>query len=90
MFLDHCWVICGVIRNDPSREAEQLCYLYPEIVINPTNPTCATALELDKSVMGCASTHSTVNISVGSGTAHEEGSPQETEEFVLPQTPSGV
>ena len=72
MFLDHRWVLFGAIRNDPSRENQPR---YPYLrIIDPTNCTCATTLELDKSVVEHASICSTINITIGSGASHEEGS----------------
>lgn len=72
MFLDHRWVLFGAIRNDPNQDADRLYHPYLEI-IDPTNPTCATTLELDNNVVKHSSARSSVDISVGSGACHEDG-----------------
>jgi len=72
VFLDHRWVLFGAIRNDPNKDPNRLRQPYLEI-IDPTNPASVTTLELDKSVVEHTSSHSTVDISVGSGAGHEEG-----------------
>ena len=70
IFLDNRWVLFGAIPSGPTRGADLVGYPFLEI-IDPTCPTYATRLELDKSVLRHTSAYTTVDISVGSPTSFE-------------------
>jgi hypothetical protein len=72
LFLDHRWVLFGGIRrdSDPDTDVHHCPYLE---IIDPTDPTCFTTLELDKSIFKYASKHNTARIRVCSGAGHEKG-----------------
>ena len=74
VFLDHRCILFGAICNDPNQYMGRRRQPYLEIV-DSTNPAGVTYLELDKSALRHTSPHSTIDISVGSGAAHEEASP---------------
>jgi len=74
VFLDHRRILFGAIRNNPNQDVDRRRQPYLEI-IDSTNPAGVTYLELDKSALRHTSLNSTVDISVGSGAAHEEASP---------------
>ena len=65
-------MLFGAIRSDPNENANRPHYPYLEI-IDPTDPTHATTLQLDASVVKHMSVYSSVDISVGGGAGHEEG-----------------
>jgi hypothetical protein len=71
VFLDHRWVLFGALVNGPDGDLEHECRPYLEIA-DPTNPACTTKLELDRDFSKHPWTHSTVDISVGSGVCHED------------------
>jgi hypothetical protein len=65
VFLDHRWVLFGAIRNGPTRDRNHTDHPFLEI-IDPTDTTYTTKLELDKSFVKRTSAYTTVDISVGS------------------------
>ena len=74
VFLDHRCILFGAIRNDPNQDVGRRRQPYLEIV-DSTSPARVTYLELDETALRHTSLRSTVDISVGSGAAHEEASP---------------
>ena len=73
VFLDHRWILFGAIRNDSNQNADRQCQPYLQIM-DSAESTNVTVLELDKSVVKHTLSHSIVDISVGTGAGHEEGS----------------
>jgi hypothetical protein len=65
-------VLFGRIYNDPNPDTD--CHYRPYLEItDPTNRTCSTTLELDKSIFKHASKHTTAHIRVCSGAGHAKG-----------------
>lgn len=67
MFLDHRWVLFGAVRDDSVRDAD-----HPQTfleIVDPTDPTRSTKLELGKSVM--QPSRSCIFITLRSGAGHE-------------------
>ena len=72
LFLDHRWVLFGGIHHDLNPDDDCLYRPYLEIT-DPTDGTCSTTLELEKSTIQHPSGYTAPKIRLRSGVGLEQG-----------------